>query len=225
MSLVQLIEDIIQDVLLDVHTIMPGKIVSYDHTTRLAVVKPTMKCKLPSNNIGANENLEVTNPQDVKLASLNQIFNTLVVFPVFNGGKSFIHFPLSKDDKGLLLFTSRSIEEYILSKGNEYPVYDFRHHSLSDAIFIPGAIPTGITIDNLNATDVIIQHDSMRFELKATGQVAIKNQTTELLTMIDDLIQTLVTAKTITMMGPQPFMPDTLAALNVIKTKLNTMKV
>jgi len=225
MSLVQLIEDMVHDILLDVHTILPGKIVEYNPTTQLAVVKPTMKRRMPVNVIGDNENFEEVNPQNAKLTSMEQIFNTLVVFPVFNGGKSFIHFPLSKNDKGIILFTSRSIEEYILGKGEDYPVYDFRHHNLSDAIFIPGGLPSGLAVSNVNATDVIIQHDSMRFELKSTGKVAIKNQTNELLAIVDELIQTLTAAKTLTMMGPQPFTPDTIAALNVVKTKLGTMKV
>lgn len=225
MSLIQLIEDIVEDILLDVHTVIPGKIVSYDATKQLAVVKPLMKKRLPVNIIGANENHEEVDPSKVETKELEQIFNVLVVFPVFNGGKSFIHFPLKPNDKGLLLFTSRSIEEYILSKGELYSVLDFRHHCLSDAIFMPGGLPSGLAVSGVNADDVIIQHDKTRFELKTTGKVAIKNETNELLAIIDELMQTLISAKTITMMGPQPFMPDTITALTAAKTKLATLKV
>jgi len=225
MSLVQLIEDIVDDMLLDVHTVIPGKIVSYDATKQIAVVKPLMKKRLPVNTIGDNENNEEVDPGQMDTKELEQVFNVLVVFPVFNGGKSFIHFPLKTGDKGLILFTSRSIEEYILSKGETYPVYDFRHHCLSDAIFMPGGLPVGLAVSNVNADDVIIQHDKVRIELKENGKVAIKNDTNELLAIMDELIQDLISAKTLTMMGPQPFTPDTLVALNAAKTKLATLKV
>lgn len=60
--------------------------------------------------------------------------------------------------------------------------------------------------------------------LMTGGKIKFKNTNEELVTVLSDLIASLIAAQTITMMGPQHFTPVTVQELTDIKTRLDTFK-
>jgi hypothetical protein len=105
-----------------VHTLIPGKIVSYDgHEKRRAEVKLMVKLRNSKNQI-----IEV-----------DPIKNVPVMFPStmdFN-----MLFPIKKDDGCLLLFAESCIGNFLLNSDNDpKEADDLNKFDLSDCICIPG---------------------------------------------------------------------------------------
>lgn len=167
------IQQIIDSYMQKVHTCIPGKIESYDLTTKKATVKPLIKLKVN------NESL-----------SYPVISNVPVIF---QGTKdAVVAFPISPGDGCLILFSEQAMENYLSSAGNEVEPGDNRRYSVNDAICIPGLFPfsnpgkTGgilgieviykgfkITIDDtgitLNSTDALPWQPNILFTDPFTG--------------------------------------------------------
>lgn len=106
------------------HTAIPGRIVSYNKTTRLAEVQPIIKRKL--------ENGQYEDPPILQ--------SVPVIWP--GTASAVIHIPLHKDDGCLILFGERALDSWIDAR-NTVPTAaaDVRRFSYVDAICIPGLIP------------------------------------------------------------------------------------
>lgn len=128
-ELYQIIRDAIRENQLDVNTAMPGTVVSYDASTQLAEVQPSFK---------------ITYSNPIELVSRPVILDVPVVFPR-SGGKG-VCFPIAPGDSVLLLFSQRSLDDWI-DQGGEVQVRDVRLHNLTDAIAIPGFYPLSGVID------------------------------------------------------------------------------
>jgi len=105
-----------------VHTVIPGKIISYDgHGERKAEVQPLIQLKTEKGAI-----LEIPPIKDVP-----------IIFP--SSGTANILFELKKGDGILLLFSEASIGNY-LNSNNEKTIEpeDSTRFSLTDCIAIPG---------------------------------------------------------------------------------------
>ncbi len=110
----------------ELHVCMPGKVESYDSSTGLASVKPTLSRRMR----GAEEAVEYP-----------VIPRVPVVQPRTQAAQ--IHMPISKGDLVLLVFADRNIENWLDSDGSEArEVNDVRRHALSDAYAIPGGFPS-----------------------------------------------------------------------------------
>lgn len=103
----------------DVHTALPGKIVSFD------IALQTAKVQLLIRRIfkGGNE------------LDLPQLINVPVWQP--RAGGYCITFPIKPDDECLVLFSERSLDKWFKFGDVQTPT-DFRMHSLSDAICLVG---------------------------------------------------------------------------------------
>jgi hypothetical protein len=130
-ELAEVIKQAIEDRLVDVHTMLPGRIDAYDSATQKADVEPLIK-RLQSTVDGElSEELPV-------------IPGVPVVFPRAGGFK--LTMPVSKGDRCMLVFCERSIETYQTSQSrrgtsdriNQSDPETFAMHNLSDPVALLG---------------------------------------------------------------------------------------
>lgn len=110
-----------------------------------------------------------------------------VMFP--RGGGYSITFPIKSGDECMVLFASRSIDEWWQS-GTGQPPYDFRQHDLSDGICLVGLTSKSKPFKNINTSslqiksdndDLLIELDNNQINIKAKsinieGDVNIKGE-------------------------------------------------
>lgn len=122
----EVIADAIESRLLELHTAIPGKVISYDATTQTAEVAPVVQRAEPAVNGSST------------LTPLPSIPNVPVQWP--RGGGYAIHFPLAPGDHVLLVFSEAAIGHWRAS-GELAPPGDLRRHSLGYPVAIPGIAP------------------------------------------------------------------------------------
>lgn len=108
--------------LLDVHTSMPARIVSYNDQTQRAVVRPCAKRALPSDDGG------------VALETIPDIQNVLVSWP--GGGGFILRFPLAEGDSGWLVFSETDSSGWE-ETGDVSDPNSTERHGLGSPIFYP----------------------------------------------------------------------------------------
>lgn len=207
----------------DIHTCIPALVEEYDRTTQRVSVQPALKRKYADGTI----------------VNLPIIKNVPVTFQ--RSGKHILHFDLEKGDEVTLVFSERSLDKW-KEKGGLVSPDDRRKFSLSDAYAIPGgcskASPISLNgekgdIELSNGTNYfIIKEDGKiegkngggTFSMNSSGKFVLTNGTEEFVSLMSDLIQDLIDALVLTAIGPQPFTPETIAKLTILKTKLGTLK-
>lgn len=142
------------DILNEVHTCMPGRIEKYDYTQQRAEVKPLLKRAMKNGT-----QLAYPNITDVP-----------VCFP--SGNNASITFPLSKGDSVLLLFSERSLNNWI-NTGNDSNTELDKLHCLTDCIALPGIIPFSSTSKASNNEDVEISYKNQKITIKSNGDIEI----------------------------------------------------
>lgn len=142
------------DILNEVHTCMPGRIEKYDYTQQRAEVKPLLKRAMKDGT-----QLEYPNITDVP-----------VCFP--SGNDASITFPLSKGDSVLLLFSERSLNNWV-NTGNDSNTELDKLHCLTDCIALPGIIPFSSTSKASNNDDVEISYKNQKITIKSNGDIEI----------------------------------------------------
>jgi len=118
--------EVIDRALARINTCMPGVVQSFDTATQRAIVLPGVKLKIFLDN-------------SLSYLDLPPIVNVPVVFP-FAGGFG-CTLPVKAGDACLLVFSQRSIDNWLQSGGVQPPETDIpgaRHHDLTDAIAIMG---------------------------------------------------------------------------------------
>lgn len=228
-TLDEVIREAIRASLLNVHTVMPGTVQSYDNLQNLASVQPSFKRKYV---------------KDEEVQDLPIINNVPVAFP--RAGDSAITFPLKKGDSVLLLFAERSMDKW-LTDGGEVSPDDPRTHDLADAIAIPGIYPktdpiVGIDSDNLvvrkgNGTKAIFKDDALELVSVAgkivickDGKISIGNGVNELLDIIDKAMQNVIDTQaqiqliTVpTLMGPSG-VPNNAVAIKALEVAMGVLQ-
>lgn len=153
-----------------INTAIPAKILNYNPDTQKAVIQPTITALLKDDRVIPYPELE-----DVP-----------VMFP--GTSKSMFTFPLEINDTVLLIFSQRSLDNW-LSTRNSNPVNpnDFRKHDFSDAIAIPGlySFPRAINHPDKhtlthNTDDLVIAHNigsanENEVRLKEDGTIIISS--------------------------------------------------
>jgi hypothetical protein len=99
----------------DLHTCMPGIIVSFDASTQTASVQPAIQ-RIFTERGAVNLPVCVDVP---------------VAFP--GGGDFFLTFPVKAGDECILLFSERAIDYWHVNGGTQLPA-EYRLHDLSDGI-------------------------------------------------------------------------------------------
>lgn len=115
---VDAVQKCVRKELQDVHTAIPGKIVSFDTKTGLATVLPTMKFKKP----------------DGTMMDYPQITGVPVLFQQGYGQNATIAFPVKAGDGCLIIVSEQSIDYWMYGQETETDLA----FDLTDAICIPG---------------------------------------------------------------------------------------
>lgn len=213
LTLAATIQVAINSILRDTHTSMPGIIVSYDRAKQLAQVQPALKRKLVNG-----EELSYPVIQNVPV--------------LFQGNETIkTHFDLKKGDSVLMIFSERSIDKW-QDSGNEIVPGDKRKHHISDAICIPGLRPNTKAFEPKGSEgSFVIENDGSFFEIKNDGKFLIKNSENELMSVLVELVDEIVTTLTndaagnnLTSTGPQPKDPGYVALINGSKSKIEAIK-
>ena len=171
--------------LYDVHTALPGQIVSYDYTTQKAVIQPCLK---KSYLDGTTQEMPILN-------------NVPVIFP--RAGKASLTFPVVPGDTCLLLFIERSTDLW-KSVGGVVAPNDPRKFDLSDAVAIMGLMPFTENSLSDNNEDVLLTYKGSNIRIKASGdiqietasKVAIGNTSAEVLDIVSSILGILTTSVT-----------------------------
>lgn len=106
-----------------IHTAMPGHIVSYNPAAMTVTVQPDIQGVL-------------RNPDGTKLmVAISPIADVPVCFP--GGGGHILTFPIGPGDDCLIMFAERSIDNWFQHGGTQSPS-DFRMHDINDAFVLVG---------------------------------------------------------------------------------------
>lgn len=169
---VQEVENLARGVLNDVHTAIPGIIVSYDAGSGMASVKP--KAEL--------------NTSDGRKFSYPEVSGVPLVFPQGNSQKAAIGFPVKSGDSCLLIICENDLQSFVKENKNTGNSMKF---DLTNAICIPGMFRSGseaaIKADSENAfvimneedAIVMIKQDEISLSLKDKG-ILIKQDKIEI---------------------------------------------
>lgn len=181
----------------DIHTILPGEIVSYQgHNERKATVKPLVKLRTHLN----------------KISEIQPIDSVPVIFP---STKQFnFLFPLNKGDGVLLLFSEAGIGNYLASTTVQ-DADDLRRFDLSDCIAIPGMWSFKNTPTNTNTNieigddgSILLESTLGKIKIEASGNITMDDGTepfvlgTTLDTWITATLLTIFNAHTHTSASP-----------------------
>jgi len=185
----------------NIHTCMPATIVSYDYTLQKAVVKPQLNRKYQGNQV-----LEFPN-----------LINVPVVFP--RTANFSIHFPLNAGDKVMILFSERSLEEW-LQQGDQVTPNDPRKFDLSDAIAIVGLYDFSETSPAEDNENFIIKFGSAKLKINPDGTYCFHGASEELMNILDELFSILQLAKVASFGSPFVNVLD----FQALQIRFNTLK-
>ena len=102
-----------------------------------------------------------------------KVYNVPIMFP--SGGGGLLSFPLVVGDTILLVYSMRSLEEWLDGDGSATIPQDNRHHHTTDAIGIPG-LYTSTSHLTPNTSDVDLKFKEMHVTLEASsGDITLSN--------------------------------------------------
>lgn len=145
-----------------VNTCIPGIIQSFNSATQRAIVVPAIKVKIVIDN-------------EIEYREAPAIINVPVVFP-FAGGFG-CTFPVSNGDSCLLIFSQRSIDNFLQSGGIQPPEIDIpgsRHHDMTDAFAIMGLTTNPDALGDWNSSGIELRNNA------GTAKVIVQNDKVEL---------------------------------------------
>lgn len=149
----QILIEMVQKEIANIHTASPGKIISYDPGTGLASVQPSLKFKVP----------------DGRELDMPVIIGVPVIFPSGSGGNASVSFPIQAGDGCLIVFAERSIDDWVKGGDSDDP----RKHDLTDAIAIPGLYTFGVPAIAAHPNDTCLKNGSTVLRIESGGSVHI----------------------------------------------------
>lgn len=144
-----------------INTSMPAKVINTDNLDRDQTVDV-----LPMINNAFDDGTALEYPP---------ILDVPVIFPSAGGG--LLSFPIAVDDTILLVFSQKSLDEWMESRsfGNVgFTPSDKRTYSLNDAIAFPGLYTKKNNLQP-NTTDVELKFNGMSITLQESGSLSIDN--------------------------------------------------
>lgn len=183
------------DILKSVNCVKVGRIQSFDGAKKTASVQILFKRVAPGG-------MAVSYP-------------VLIDCPVFTlqGGGGSIKFPIAQGDHCLVLFADRNIDAWYENGTEEVP-FDARLHDLSDGICLVGLNALTSSLSAYPSGEALYELDGAELGLK-DGLIKVKSATTDLLTLIEGLIDVLKGISTVP--GGGPLNAASIAALEAQK--------
>lgn len=203
----EVIEMTVDYILNDVHTCMPGQVVSYDASKQTATVQPAIKRVING----------VAQP-------MPQIHNVPVVTPATSG--AWLLVPVSAGDNVLLHFSGRSIDQWWQHGGQVDPQNPAKF-SLTDCIAVPGLNPSTSPISRKGSpSSVELANGAGWLEITPAGKFKLTNGAQELLTVLDNVLSHLIGLSTTNAIVGSPCLlsPATIEQLTADQLQLEALK-
>lgn len=195
--------------LVEVHTALPCRVVSYDATEQTVTVQPSIKRVFVDDG-------EKTIP-----------VLTGVRVGFIRTSQHAVTFPIAKGDEGLLIFNERDISAWRKS-GDTLAPSSSRKHSYSDALFIPQMYSDPNKLSNVSATDLEIRtaDGTGKISIAADGKMEFEKSGDKVLQTVSDtldkLSQTTVTITSGSSAGVWPI--DQQSDFATLKTVIDNIK-
>ena len=206
-NFVSVLDEAIRSRIVEVHTAMPGEITAFDPATQTATVQLCLQ----------REVLDKTEP----ISELRQV-------PVMlNGGGGFyLTFPLEAGTPCLVVFSERGIDNWVRDAGCQ-PQFLRRTHHLSDAICIPGLRSPSQALSGYDTQNVTLRTEGGQsvFCMTPDGRFALSNGTEELLSIIGDLLASLIDMQAVVTSGSSAgsYAHDQIVELTDIRQRLQQL--
>lgn len=216
-DLASVINDAINTSLKELHTSLPGIIISFDPVTQLADIQPTIKRSINGELI----NLPVLSGVPIRFYHTN---------------KFSIAIPLEKDDEVEIKFCERSLDMW-LTYGDIQNPFDFRKHDLSDAYAQPTLYSQKNLIPDFPSDNLEIKSNNGTAKIEVTPDddlilnsgVDFAVQFTALQTAFDELKLAFNTHTHVYAPGPLTPIPTAVAVpqsiADISLSKIDTIKV
>jgi len=229
-NLLELIYGAIRADRAELNTCMPGYIVSYDAEKQSCSVRPVYQ-RIVAARL-------VDNPQENGIPYLPATIDDVpVVFP--RSGEFGLTFPLVYGDTVMILFSQRSLDEWLPAGGGRAAgddsggggtvrIRDYRLHNRTDAIVVPGLFPETKRLDppppttgtQLRGTKISIGDPS------TTPDSASELSKREIVEILEKLTEKLAIATYPTAMGPTGVMMDpVITVIKALTVELAALKV
>lgn len=158
----------------NLHTAIPGKIISFDSATQTVSVQPAIKSIYEG---GVEVDLPI-------------ITNCPVA--VFRGGGFCVTYPIQAGDECLIIFCERSIDRWFQDGPGFVPMH-LRTHDYSDAIVFPCLYSQKNLISDYSSNKLEIRSDNSNIviSLDSSGKLEIRNNSESLLNILSELLSTL----------------------------------
>jgi len=155
-SLESVISTAIDTALKEVHTILPGQIISFDPVEQLADIQPQLK-----RNV------------DGKLINLPVLSGVPIRF--LKSGDFTITFPLKENDEVAVYIIERSIDNWLEDGGLQSP-NDYRKFDLSDAYAVPVLYSQAQKIADFDPDNMVIKstNGNAKITLKTDGTILME---------------------------------------------------
>lgn len=203
------VTSLVDGLLGQVNTTMPGTIVKYDAKKGLASIRPSFKRFYEG---------------DTKATDL-PIIPSVPVWTM-GGVDSWLRIPLKKGDPVLLVFAQRSLEAWH-ERGDQVDPVDNRKFSLNDAIALAGLRPQGQVARPIGAdTSLELVNGRGRLEITKDGKFKLGNDFTETFTVLDSILTHLISLSTTNAVVGAPCLlnPATITNLTNDKALLAQLK-
>lgn len=177
--------DAIKEDIKKTHVCLPARIESYDETSQSA------KVLLMINEIDPNSE-DQDSPEEFLLDGVPVKFYA-------SRRDCFVSLPLSKSTFGCVVFSDKSLDDYLQSDGLQ-PVnenLDPRMHDLSDAVFYPGMRPYSEYIQGYSSDNMVLKNSNMTITLDPNGKISITGGSEEMLTVIEGFMNEALSQLTI----------------------------
>ena len=167
----EVVEAAIQAAIEDVHTVIPGRVVSYDgHAKRTASVQPVVRLPMVSGPL-------------IDIAAIDGV---PIVFPSTAAGS--LLFPLAKGDGVLLLFSEVGIGRFLTSKaGTVSDPGAVGRHALHDAIAIPGLWSIPAVPSSAAKSDGVVLYSATGSAVELGRTIDLRNENSTLRAVLEKM--------------------------------------
>lgn len=160
-DIAELIDDMISSRLLDLHTMLPAKVVSYERATHTVEARIMLRPTVPKAD--SSQLLEEIPP----------VPNVPVAWPEGGQGPAgnsyYLEFPLVAGNEGVLVFSEAAWGHFRENKGQLSPPGDLARHSLSYCAFFPCRISNGGEYDT-GGQGLLIVPDERFISVRRRGE-------------------------------------------------------
>lgn len=158
MALAEILQDLKARIFEDLNVCMPAAVVTYDSTTRRAVVQPLLKRKYAGK---------------VDPVTLPRISNVPILQP--RTATAQVRLPVAEGDIVTLMFTDRALDKWLQGNGSARDPERTRAHDMTDAVAILGGPwpDRSEPVTDTEPTDLSIKYNNAEIVIESDGTVRI----------------------------------------------------